>query len=331
MADIEKKNGKLLKDLIASAEAAMSDLDAPVKASPEASAEATEQAEPSINESEATALAVEQIDWNEVTADLEFSEGEATEVSDETDATVETDDAVMYAADDAGFEAASEADDARVSKLQALADRVAKTRAENEAADQDGQMGFVALEQELDAAENDADPEPTEFVEHDQLISIIESLLFSTDKPVSTASIKMIFKGTNVRTKDISRALDILASEYAHASRGVSLEEINGGYQLRTKADNSDFLRRLAKVRPFRLSGPALEVMAIVAYKQPVTKHEVDEIRGVESGHLMRALMERGMVCFQGKSELPGRPMAYGTTRKFLETFGLRNIRELPT
>ena len=193
------------------------------------------------------------------------------------------------------------------------------------------QMGFSALEEELDAAENDADKEPTEFIENEQLISIIESLLFSTDKPVSVATIKQVFKGSNVRSKDIMRALDSLASDYASPVRGVSLEEINGGYQMRTKPDNMEYLRRLAKVRPFRLSGPALEAMAIIAYKQPITKHEIDEIRGVESGHLLRALMERGLVSFNGKSDLPGKPMTYGSTRKFLETFGLRNIRELPT
>jgi segregation and condensation protein B len=188
------------------------------------------------------------------------------------------------------------------------------------------------LETENEAEANDADPEPTEFVESDQLISIIESMLFSTDKPVSVATIKQLFKGTNIRTKDITRALDELASEYASPTRGVTLEDINGGFQLRSKVDNSEFLRRLTKTRPFRLSGPSLETMAIVAYKQPVTKHEIDEIRGVESGHLIRALMERGLVCFNGKAEnLPGKPMAYGTTRKFLETFGLRNIKELPT
>ena len=85
------------------------------------------------------------------------------------------------------------------------------------------------------------------------------------------------------------------------------------------------------KVRPFRLSGPALEVMSIVAYKQPIVKSEVDQIRGVESGHLVRALMEKGLVCFAGKSELPGKPMQYATTRKFLDIFGLRNLKELPT
>ena len=180
-------------------------------------------------------------------------------------------------------------------------------------------------------SENDADPQPTEFIEADHLVSIVESLLFSTDKPVSIATIKQMFRGSNVRTKDITRALDILASDYASATRGVTLEEINGGYQLRSKVDNGPYLRRLQKSRPFRLSGPALEVMSIVAYKQPVTKHEIDEIRGVESGHLLRALMERGMVNFGGKSDLPGKPMTYGTTRKFLEIFGLRNLKELPT
>jgi len=174
-------------------------------------------------------------------------------------------------------------------------------------------------------------PEQVEFVDTDRMVSIIESMLFSTDKPVSVASLKVIFKGTNIRTKDITRALDELATDYAGSKRGVTIEEIGGGYQLRTKTDNGEYLRRLAKVRPFRLSGPALEVMAIVAYKQPITKHEIDEIRGVESGHLLRALMERGLVAFGERSELPGKPMTYNSTRKFLETFGLRNIQELPS
>lgn len=193
------------------------------------------------------------------------------------------------------------------------------------------QVSLTHFEEVMEAAEDDSADEPKEFIEQDQLVSVIESLLFATDKPVSVATIKTVFKGSNIRTKDITRAIDLLASEYASSTRGVSLEEINGGFQLRTKSDNAEFLRRLAKVRPFRLSGPALEVMAIVAYKQPITKHEIDEIRGVESGHLLRALMERGLISFNGKSDLPGKPMTYGSTRKFLETFGLRNIRELPT
>lgn len=184
----------------------------------------------------------------------------------------------------------------------------------------------------MEEAEEEANSEePVEFIDNDKLISILESLLFATDKPVSIATMKVLFKGSNIKSRDIQRALDILASSYASADRGVSLEEIHGGYQLRTKVDNTEYLKRLAKVRPFRLSGPALEVLAIAAYKQPITKTEVDQIRGVESGHLMRALMERGLVGFGEKSDLPGRPMTYVTTRKFLETFGLRNLKELPT
>jgi segregation and condensation protein B len=183
---------------------------------------------------------------------------------------------------------------------------------------------------ELDNFES-AEIEEVEFVEDERLESIIESILFASDRPVSLASIKAVFKDTNVKTDKIRRMIEKLQVEYAGATRGVTLEEVSGGYQLRTKLDNMEFLRRTLKARAFKLSGPALEVLSIVAYKQPLIKAEIDEIRGVESGHLLRALMERGLVNFEGKSELPGRPMQYGTTRKFLEIFGLRNLKELPT
>jgi segregation and condensation protein B len=183
---------------------------------------------------------------------------------------------------------------------------------------------------ELDEFEA-ADIEELEFVEEDQLDSIIESILFASDRPVSLHQLKLVFKGTNVRTEKIKRALDRLAVELAGSRRGVTLEEAPGGYQLRTKIDNMNFLTRTLKTRPFKISGPALEVLSIIAYKQPVIKAEIDEIRGVESGHLLRALMEKNLVTFAGKSDKPGRPMQYGTTRKFLEIFGLRSLRELPT
>ncbi|MGZ3745342.1 MAG: SMC-Scp complex subunit ScpB [Pseudobdellovibrionaceae bacterium] len=189
----------------------------------------------------------------------------------------------------------------------------------------------VSLEgTELDSFES-VEIEELEFVEEERLESIVESILFASDRPVSLASLKLVFKGTNINTQKLRRTLDNLAVTYAGGQRGVTLEEVPGGYQLRTKIDNMDFMRRTLKARPFKLSGPALEVLAIVAYKQPLVKSEVDVIRGVESGHLLRALMEKNLVCFEGKSDLPGRPMQYGTTRKFLEIFGLRNLKELPT
>ena len=184
---------------------------------------------------------------------------------------------------------------------------------------------------ELDIFES-AQIEDLEFIEDEQVESIIESILFASDRPVSFAAIQMVFKGTTVKKDKIKRALDAIAVEYAGGRRGVSLEEITGGYQIRTKIDNMNFLKRTIKTRAFRLSGPALETLSIIAYKQPVVKIEVDQIRGVESGHLLRALMEKGLVNFEGKAEhLPGKPMQYGTTRRFLEIFGLRNIKELPT
>lgn len=183
---------------------------------------------------------------------------------------------------------------------------------------------------ELEGFES-AEIEEKEFIEDERIESIVESLLFSTDKAVSMATIKQIFVGTTVKTDKIRRALDNLAVEYAGAKRGISLEEVPGGYQLRTKTDNAEYLRRLHKSKPFKVSGPALETLAIVAYKQPIIKNEVDQIRGVESGHLMRALMDRRLINFVGKSDLPGKPMLYGTTKNFLQIFGLRNIGELPS
>lgn len=184
---------------------------------------------------------------------------------------------------------------------------------------------------ELDGFES-ADIEEIQFIEDERLESIVESILFASDRPVSLASIQMVFKGTNVKKEKIRRTIENLAVEYAGGRRGVVLEEVTTGYQIRTKIDNMNFLKGTVKAKAFKLSGPALETLAIVAYKQPVVKMEVDQIRGVESGHLMRALMEKGLVNFEGKAEnLPGKPMQYGTTRKFLEIFGLRNLKELPT
>ena len=184
---------------------------------------------------------------------------------------------------------------------------------------------------ELEGFES-AQIEDLEFVEDEQIESIVESILFASDRPVSFLSIQQVFKGTTVKKDKIRRAIEALAVEYAGGRRGVTLEEVTGGYQIRTKVDNMNFLKRTIKARSFKLSGPALETLAIVAYKQPVVKIEIDQIRGVESGHLLRALMEKGLVNFEGKAEnLPGKPMQYGTTRKFLEIFGLRNLKELPT
>ncbi|MGE0529402.1 MAG: SMC-Scp complex subunit ScpB [Bdellovibrionales bacterium] len=183
---------------------------------------------------------------------------------------------------------------------------------------------------ELESFES-AEIEDVEHLTPEEIRSVVESILFSNDKPLSIAVIKQSFKGTQVKSKDLRDALTAMAEEYAQSHRGFELHEVAGGFQLRTKAANIKYLRQAVKARPFKLSGPALEVLSIVAYKQPVTKAQIDEIRGVESGHLLRALMEKHLLTFGERSDLPGKPMYYETTKKFLEIFGLRNLAELPS
>lgn len=252
-----------------------------------------------------------------VEIETEVLEAHADELSDEAaELDIESDASVFLTEDSEESEGfLPEASDEEVAEMEA---------SENE----DDEVSVEGTE--LDGFDS-AEIEEVEFVEEERLESIVESVLFASDRPVSLASLKLLFKGTNIKGDKIRRALDQLAVEYAGGRRGVTLEEVPGGYQLRTKMDNMDFLKRTLKTRQFKLSGPALEVLAIVAYKQPCVKMEVDEIRGVESGHLLRALMEKNLVSFEGKSELPGRPMQYGTTKKFLEIFGLRTLKELPT
>jgi segregation and condensation protein B len=211
--------------------------------------------------------------------------------------------------------------------------------AEDESADEEER---VATDEEVEGSNDElantelgsfesANIEDVEVISEEQIRSVVESVLFTTDKPISIALIKQVFKGTQVKSKDIREALTALMKEYDSTSRGFTLQEIAGGFQLRTKSENNKYLRQTVKARPFKLSGPALEVLSIVAYKQPCTKAQIDEIRGVESGHLLRALMEKHLLNFGERSELPGKPMFYETTRKFLEIFGLRNIAELPS
>ncbi len=212
-------------------------------------------------------------------------------------------------------------------------ERVA-TDEEVEGSDEDEQIIEAAADELADtelASFESANIEDVETISEGEIRSVVESILFSTDKPISIALIKQVFKGTQVKSKDIREALTALSKDYLESNRGFTLDEIAGGFQLRTKPENMKYLRQSVKARPFRLSGPALEVLSIVAYKQPTTKAQIDEIRGVESGHLLRALMEKHLLTFGERSDLPGKPMFYETTRKFLEIFGLRNIAELPS
>ena len=165
----------------------------------------------------------------------------------------------------------------------------------------------------------------------EDLQSVLESVLFVMGKSLSIKQCTQLFCKENISAAEVKKALLALAERYKKTSCGLELVELAGAWQMRTKEENRDYVRRLIKGRMFQLSAPALEVLAIVAYKQPCVKTEIDEIRGVESGHLLRTLMEKDLVDFGPKSTAPGKPATYKTTARFLETFGLKNLKVLPS
>lgn len=158
---------------------------------------------------------------------------------------------------------------------------------------------------------------------------IIESLLFVSDTPVSIDRLKMIL--TQADGREIRSALDALADEYETRKGGFYLSEVAGGYQIRTRPEYSEWIKLLLKPNPVRLSQPALETLAIIAYRQPIIRADIENLRGVDCGGVLRMLMEKRLVRVLGRKEIPGRPLIYATTRQFLEMFDLKDLKELPT
>ncbi len=159
--------------------------------------------------------------------------------------------------------------------------------------------------------------------------SSIESVLFVSDRPLSLQRLKDIL-GDTVETAVYEAAIQALQARYQDSAHGIELCEIASGYQFRTKPTSARAVQRLAKVQTQRLTKGAMETLAIVAYKQPTMREDIDKIRGVDSSHFLRTLLERGLVEMAGRSELPGRPILYRTTKFFLELFGLGNLDGLP-
>jgi len=161
-----------------------------------------------------------------------------------------------------------------------------------------------------------------------ELKAVVESLVFVSDIPLRPERIAETIDVERGRVVQILRELE---SEYRQARRGFVLEEVAGGFQFRTRAEHIDWVRRLNKSRPFRFSRAALETLAIIAYRQPITRAEIEYLRGVDSGGVVKTLLDRHLVRILGKKDIAGRPMIYGTTREFLELFGLRDLAALPT
>ena len=162
---------------------------------------------------------------------------------------------------------------------------------------------------------------------HD-LIPLAEALIFAADGPIKA---ERMAEALDVPLADIREAIEALEVDYAERPRGFFLQDVAGGYQLRTRPEYAEYLRKLGRSRPFRFSRPALESLAIIAYRQPVTRSEIEYLRGVDSGSVLKTLLEKRLVRILGKKDVPGKPMIYGTTREFLELFGLPDLSSLPT
>src|SRR5947208_11802324 len=179
-----------------------------------------------------------------------------------------------------------------------------------------------------------------------ELKYILEAVLFSAQKPLSIKDLRDVFAAApdhaegdetsrglkKVKEAELTAALEQLAKEHEEAARSYRLACVAGSWQFFTQPEYAPWLKALVghKIRPPRLSQPALETLAIIAYRQPLTRAEIEQVRGVAVDGVMQTLLERGLVEQVGRAEVIGRPMTYGTTGNFLEYFGLRSLEELP-
>lgn len=163
----------------------------------------------------------------------------------------------------------------------------------------------------------------------DNLKHIIESLIFVSGNPLSVEQIKSVV--TEADTKEIRNCLTELIREYEERNGGFHLRHVAGAYQFRSRPEYRDYVTRLVQANPLRLSKASLETLAIIAYKQPVIRSDIEHIRGVDCGGILRTLMEHKLIRVLGRKDIPGRPLIYSTTKRFLELFDLSSLRDLPT
>ncbi len=158
---------------------------------------------------------------------------------------------------------------------------------------------------------------------------IVEALITASPEPVSAARIAEILPyGKRKRVIELVRELN---EGYREQGRAFEIWEVAGGFQLRTRADFANYVKQLHRASALRLSRAALETLSLVAYRQPVTRAEIEDVRGVDAGAILRGLIERKLVRIAGHRDVPGRPMLYATSRRFLEVFGLNSLEDLPT
>jgi segregation and condensation protein B len=166
-------------------------------------------------------------------------------------------------------------------------------------------------------------------MEREDVKSILESLLFVADGPLTLQRLTEVIEGAG--KDEVRSILEELNNELQSNRRGIRLVEVAGGYQLRTAKVNADWVKKFLGGRPARMGRATLETLAIVAYRQPVTKAEIEAIRGVDVDGVITTLLERNLVRAVARKDVPGRPFLYGTTPEFLELFNLKDLAQLPT
>lgn len=155
----------------------------------------------------------------------------------------------------------------------------------------------------------------------------MEALIFSSDKPLKVSRIRELLQDDEV---DVETIIEELNNEYAERENSFYIRKIAGGYQFYTRKEFAHWVKKLYTQGRLKLSRPALETLAIIAYKQPITRAEIESIRGVNSDYLLKSLLEKNLIRISGRLEAPGRPLLYATTERFLEHFGLNSLDELP-
>ncbi len=165
-------------------------------------------------------------------------------------------------------------------------------------------------------------------MERDEIKRIIEALLFVSDRPLAPDTLRDVLK--DVEIPDVKACMEDLNKEYVSTGRSFIIKEIAGGYQMMTDPIYSKWITELYKRPPDKLRGPALETLAIIAYKQPITRNQIEAIRGVNVDGVINTLEDRVLIKIKGRAEGPGRPILYGTTNEFLVHFGLKSLDELP-
>ena len=163
-----------------------------------------------------------------------------------------------------------------------------------------------------------------------QLKAVLEAIVYITDEPLTMQQMTAALGQPIDRVK---RLLDELVADYARPEHGLSIREVAGGYKMATKAEHHEAVRAFVKklTPPLKLSLPALETLAVIAYKQPVTTPEIMDIRGVQGAGVLKTLLDRKLIAEAGRKDVVGRPLTYKTTKEFLVQFGLKDLKELPT